>query len=312
MKDHPAQHRHLYAPILFFLIAMQVLACRARTERSPMEQDFEAFYQTEWAARRLPERQRISVLGARYDQMAAPLRKDKNLNMVTADDLEILYHTAKSSTFYTHDRAHVREMASFLNELQGRGLASKTDYVQMYEAFVGARMLTEASALARQHPVPEMEVLPELHEAAGVVPGRPTEWVVNPNERELLLRNVDLSQPAQVVIVSHPLCHFSQAAMRDIQADPVLGEVFKAHAKWLAPQDNRIDFDVIQKWNRQHPTEELALAFRREDWPMIDSWATPTFYFLKNGELTAKVEGWPKAGRRSELLAALRQVGLLP
>jgi hypothetical protein len=183
-------------------------------------------------------------------------------------------------------------------------------YLQMYEAFIGARMFTEARALTKQHQMPVFEVLPELHEAADLVPGHPTEWVVDPNARVLLRRNVDL-QPAQVVVVSHPQCHFSQNAVRDIQADPVLRETFLEHAKWLAPQSNRLDFDVIQRWNREHPSQEITIAFRRDEWPMIDSWATPTFYFLKNGVVSAKVEGWPKEGSRSELLAALRQVGLL-
>jgi len=309
MSDHPANHRYLRA--LIIVIAMQGFACRARTGPASMAQRFDDFSQTERAARHLPERAKIAVIGATYDQMVAPVRKDKGLDRLDDDDLDTLYRAAQLAVFYTHDQGHVLDMVSFLNGLQERGLASKNHYVQMYEAFIGARMLTEAQALARQHPMPELEVLPELHEAAGVVPGHPTEWVVNPSERELLRRNVDLHQSAQVVIVSHPLCHFSKAAMRDIQADPVLSEVLRAHATWLAPQDNHINFDVVQKWNQGHPGQEIALAFRRDDWPMIDSWATPTFYFLKNGEVTAKVEGWPKEGHRSELLAALRGVGLL-
>jgi hypothetical protein len=126
-----------------------------------------------------------------------------------------------------------------------------------------------------------------------------------------LRRNVDLQRPAQVVIVSHPLCHFSQAAVQDIQADPVLDKVFREHAKWLVPQDAHLYFDIMQRWNREHPGREVTMTVRREEWPMIDSWSTPTFYFLENGVVSAKVEGWPKGGRRPELLAALRQVGLV-
>lgn len=159
--------------------------------------------------------------------------------------------------------------------------------------------------------MPELEVLPELHEAPDLIAGHPTEWAVDPNKHELLRRSVDLHQSTQVVIISHPLCHFSQAAMHDIQADPVLSKIFEANARWLIPQGNHLDFGVVQQWNREHPGQQAALAFRRDEWPMIDSWATPTFYFLKNGVVNAKVEGWPKEGRRSELLTALRQVGLL-
>lgn len=254
----------------------------------------------------LPEMARYAAIAAAYAEMA---REHKPLDRISDHDLELLYRGAQRESYYTHDPMTIRDMASHLNALQGRGLASKDHYLHMYEAFIGARMLIEARALAGQHPMPELEVLPKLHEAADLVPGQPTEWAVNPNKRELLRRSVDL-QPVQVVVVSHPLCHFSQHAMRDIQADPVLREVFLKNAKWLAPQSNHLDLDVIQQWNRDHPGQETTLTFRRDEWPMIDSWATPTFYFLTNGAVSAKVEGWPKEGRRSELLGALRQVGL--
>lgn len=306
----PSANRICLRALLVF-IGIQAFACRTRTEGAAMEQRFAELSRIEGVARNLPERQRIAVIGTGYDRMVAHLRKHDDLGRVKDDDLETLYRAARLAAFYTHDQRHVRDMASFLNALQERGLASKTDYGKMYEVFIGSRMLTEARALARQHPMSELEVLPELHEAVDIVPGQPTEWIVNPNHRELLRRNADLHLPVQVVVVAHPLCHFSRAAVHDIEADPVLGEIFQKYAKWLAPQGSRIDFDVVQQWNRQHPGEEVTLAFQRDEWPMIDSWATPTFYFLKDGAMVAKVEGWPKAGRRAELLAALRQIGLL-
>jgi hypothetical protein len=54
------------------------------------------------------------------------------------------------------------------------------------------------------------------------------------------------------------------------------------------------------------------VVFKREAWPMIDSWETPTFYFLEHGVVRAKVQGWPKEGHRSELLAGLQKIGLAP
>jgi hypothetical protein len=79
----------------------------------------------------------------------------------------------------------------------------------------------------------------------------------------------------------------------------------------MAPQVSAFDWDVFEQWNREHPGQETTLAFRHDEWPMIDWWGTPTFYFFKSGTLSAKVRGWPKGGRKPELQAALRQVGLL-
>lgn len=68
---------------------------------------------------------------------------------------------------------------------------------------------------------------------------------------------------------------------------------------------------MIQRWNREHPIASTRLTVQREEWPMIDTWHTPTFYVLENGERAEKIEGWPSEGRRAELIAALARVGLL-
>ena len=61
-----------------------------------------------------------------------------------------------------------------------------------------------------------------------------------------------------------------------------------------------------------HPGQEMAVTFKREECQMVDSWDTPTFHFLENGVVRAKVQGWPKKGHRSELLAGLQKIGLAP
>jgi hypothetical protein len=44
---------------------------------------------------------------------------------------------------------------------------------------------------------------------------------------------------------------------------------------------------------------------------MFNNWATPTFYFFKDGNLVREVSGWPPEGNEEALKAALREVGLL-
>ena len=311
MVDHLVIRRCIH--VLLILLPLQAAACRAATESiSSMDRQFETLSRMEKVTQNLPDKARAAVISAAYNELLLSAGATEPPVRASAHELDLLYKAARLTAFYTSDGKHVRDMASFLDGLQQQGLATKSHYVHMYEVLIKARMLAEARELARQHPLPELEALPELHEAADLTAGHPTEWAVDPDRHELLRRGVDLHQPAQVVIVSHPLCHFSQAAMRDIQADSVLDKVFSEHARWLAPQGTHLDFDVVQRANREHPEHQTTLVFRREEWPMIDSWTTPTFYFFKDGAVSMKVEGWPRGGHRSELLAALRQVGLVP
>lgn len=54
----------------------------------------------------------------------------------------------------------------------------------------------------------------------------------------------------------------------------------------------------------------MVFAYDLGEWPMIDDWATPIFYFLRDGRLVAKVIGWPRGGRVAGLETAIRDVGL--
>ena len=44
------------------------------------------------------------------------------------------------------------------------------------------------------------------------------------------------------------------------------------------------------------------------DWPQFDSWATPVFYFMREGRVVATVTGWPKEGRARELHQAFARM----
>jgi hypothetical protein len=55
----------------------------------------------------------------------------------------------------------------------------------------------------------------------------------------------------------------------------------------------------------------MEFAYKREEWPMIERWETPVFYFFRDGRVVGKVIGWPVAGRKNEIRRSLRRAGLL-
>lgn len=258
--------------------------------------------------RGVPERARGPILGAAYDDAFAGLVVDR----ITDDELAAWYRAAQIAAFYTHDPRRARAMGGLLGALEQRGRARERNYAEVYETYVGARLLDDARALALRHALPSAEVLPHVRELEPMLAGIPSEWVVDPSGRELVHRRVALDENSHFVIISHPDCHFSQRAVADLEQEPDLRAALAAHGTWLAPQANHLDVEAIGEWNRRHPGLEIGLAVRRDDWPMIDSWGTPTFYVLEHGAVVAKVEGWPAEGRRDELRAAMRRSGLLP
>jgi hypothetical protein len=302
--------RSLYVELL--VVMALGLACRASAEPSAIALRFDALSKVDDATALLPNTARADAVRALYEEFFASAHLNQQLNHVDSGDLDLLYRAASIVEYDTVDEKYLSDMQLYLDALQQRDLASDREAISMYKALVSARRLTEADEFSRRHPQLEMKALPTLHEASSIAGGLPTELALDIDRRELVRRNVDLHQAAQIVVVGHPSCHFTQNAMRDIQADPVLGDIFRSHAMWLAPQESEFDWDRFEQWNRSHPGQELTIAFRRDEWPMIDTWNLPTFYFFKDGALRAKFFGWPEKGRRAELLSALQEIGLSP
>jgi len=299
------------SPVALAALVGTALACRAPAEPSTTAHRLETLRRVDDLSLALTTRSRAAIVAASYGTLFGRPSALALAELESAD-LESWFRAASLTGYDTAGETFVEHMSRIHGELEHRGAASDVIHKKMFEGYVQVRMLDEARALARQQPHLGVEVLPEVRDTGALVPGRPSLWVVDPDKRQLQRQSIDLHQPAQVVMVSLPDCHFSQNAMRALESDPVLGPVLATHALRLAPQAAQIDFDVLQQWNREHPTQAIALAVRSDEWPLVDSWNTPTFYFLKNGTLVAKVEGWPPGGRRAEVVAGLQQIGLLP
>lgn len=214
------------------------------------------------------------------------------------------------TAFYSADPRHVADMTMDFAELERRGDATDAEAADMFEMLIAARDVDAAKDFATRHPKVLQEPLPDFHEASHLTEKAPTEWIVSNDRRELLRQTVDLDQPAEILVIGHPMCHFSQDAARDIQSDPVLHDMLRTHGKWLSPPDGKLNFTVFQQWNHEHPDQTMSIAYRMSEWPLVDYWGTPTFYFLREGKVVDKVTGWPKEGNREALIAGARKIGL--
>lgn len=105
---------------------------------------------------------------------------------------------------------------------------------------------------------------------------------------------------AQIIVIGAPDCHFAQRAMADIASDRELSPLFSsARTHWLAPQEAIADLEIL----RGTP---YTVAYDRAEFPMIDTWELPAFYFMVDGVVRRKVVGWPEGGN----LGALQEAAL--
>ena len=53
---------------------------------------------------------------------------------------------------------------------------------------------------------------------------------------------------------------------------------------WIVPPERSLIFTKLQTWNSDHQGWQFALATAKHEWPFIDFWDTPEFYFLKTAK----------------------------
>ena len=254
---------------------------------------------------------RPQILAAAYAEHVRPLLAESFLVGATQQELDQLFKAAQITAFYTFDRQHVADMARLLHLMSERGMDVGHHVSEMYKALVAVRLLDQAREFAVGHQLQEPESLPTLQLAQDYSAELPSVLAPQAGGRSLIRRNVDMGLGIHIVAVVHPFCHFSQAAMAAVLADREIFLLFKARTTWLVTPDGRIDYDVVQQWNLQHPQLEFSLTYSPAEWPGLDYWGTPTFYFFENGVIKRKVVGWPPSGGKAKLMKVAGEMGLL-
>lgn len=253
-------------------------------------------------------------IGGYYDAHVARLQKASALASRSDAEMDFLFRSALLASYYTFDERYMDDMRRDLAELSRRGVAPTQSLKDFYQALVAYRHFEEAADFRQTHPSIGVPALPVVyHELPQGYAGPTGLYLVESGtQRSFHRKALPLSaSSARVVVISHPKCHFSARAVADIERSPVLLGIFQEHSTWITPQDGDIDVPNLAAWNHAHKIPPTAVTYRQSEWPMFHNWATPTFYFFKDGKLVREVSGWPPGGNEEALRAALREVGLL-
>ncbi|MEJ1097006.1 MULTISPECIES: hypothetical protein [unclassified Pseudoxanthomonas] len=219
-------------------------------------------------------------------------------------DLELVFRAANVATFYTQSDEHLGVMRTAFDELGNRGLVVRRTFADMHGATMAARQFDNARGLARAYGQWVVEPSPQLEDS-------PDGAVTALEIKEAGLLNpvsVGVQSGAHIVVISHPLCHFSRRAVAAIESDIELSKALEG-AVWMTPVDRSLHLDVLNDWNKNHPERQMVIAYSRKAWPQFESWSTPTFYFLMDNKVVDVVEGWPEEGRKPEIMRAAKTIG---
>lgn len=274
---------------------------------SSIDQRFTQLFLLEQELGDLADAARGDALVSRYHALFPEAGGRAGVQAASAADLKLLFRAASLATFYAPDAAAAMAMSVAADEMDARGIASIAELDQVRNNLLAARRFASALGFTERHAQAGLASLPAFVGADLDFGGQPTLWRLDQDRPVLERRPVDL-EPLQVLVLAG--CHFSADAARDIDADPVLGPVFRKHARWLSLPPGREDPDAVRTWNREHPHAPMEMLYDRTDWPMFTRWAMPTFYVVRNGKVIGTMAGW-SPNSAAELDALLRRTGLL-
>lgn len=290
-----------YGVAAFILLAVSQQAISE--QMSGVEVRYTQLHAAEQAALLLQEERRDAIITDEYESLFSGLMTKAALERSTTADLHFLFKAAYLPAFYIGSPRYVDDVSNVLNALERRNAATSEERERLYRAFLLIRDFASARELLQRHSNLPVDPIPAI--SSGFNDPKVNAFDFDADADVLRPLRFDVSRGAHLIVIAHPLCGFSRNAVASIEEDSAFAEVLAARTVWLAPVDGSLYLAEFRDWNRAHPNVHIVQARRKSDWPMIKDWGTPQFYALRDGEVVAHVVGWPKEGRRQELLDLL-------
>lgn len=250
-----------------------------------------------------------------YQTDFAPLQTDAQRRALGPVDMDLLFRATNRAASVAPPPAHLADLLTDLkadfDELERRHAVDRPQASDYYNTLQRARQNEQARALLAAHPQLERDSMPSLRLGSRIHKGQPSLWVPNANRRELVRFRFNIQAPSQIIVLGSTSCRYCINAARSLEADPILRDIFRDYAQWVATSADITDFDAVREWNRTYQDMRLGISYDDRELPMVEQFNTPTFFFLDHGSVVDTVFGWPDAGNLDAIRRGLRQIDLM-
>lgn len=274
---------------------------------SVTEARFNKLYLFQGSLGRYADSERGRILASRYEALFPDAAQPTRLRAANDYDLRLLYRAAVLANYYAPDPTAADAMARTLDAMDARGIATPDETGEARDALLAAHRFDAARRFTQEHAAAHLPPLPRFQGADADLGDRPSLWRYDGSSDTMTRVPVDLA-PLQILVLAG--CHFSVDAANDITADPLLGPMFRQHARWLSLPPGPEDLQAVRDWNHDRPNAPMEMLYARDEWSMFSRWAMPTFYVVQDGKVVGSVIGWSPTSR-DELTALLRRTGLM-
>lgn len=295
-----------------FLALLCVLNLAVASVRSsPEEQRFNLMLKAERDTLGLPSTQRMRVMEETYENLF-PGSADTDPTQLSDAELGFNFRSTYIAAHFSRRLHHFAILSAQLSELESRGASNEDQRRKLHETMMALRLFEKADEYRARHPDLGLPAIPEIVTSKVLVDDGPLVYRVHRSDFKLIRDTAPIKDGIRIVAVVHPSCNPSRRALSDIMLDRRIWPAVRNVTQWMTPQGARLDFQLLQKWNREHSEVEIKIPDSVRDWPMLTDWSTPHFYLLKDGEVVDEFMGWPSdGGNQQRLLELLGRGGLI-
>ena len=289
--------------IIFFIVILFLLQITNAKAGTDISKNVENFNKEIIQAAKTEEPYRSNYIKQRY---AANFQ---GISITPLDDVELrmLFIASLNASSLSRDTHLAKEVRAIFEEMSSRQILSEQNYQHMQGLYVRLRLLDDAKFFNEKYQnFAELEPIPDIRDH-GLKPLGRTVFKIAQNKNQIDEVPFQTGNDFFILVIAHPLCHFTQDAAAAISSDPALRDFFSAHSKWVVPDDFKFNLPEIRQWNLVFPEYQLSIVNSVSDWSEIKYWDTPNFYIYDQGKVINVIRGWPKDGHLQELRALIKQ-----
>lgn len=244
----------------------------------------------------------------RFWSLYGPEDFSSSLETLSDEALSFRVRAVRELTFYDQSARAIDALVNAFNAAADRGLASERLHATLFKRLLHARRFEQAGEFKAAHDFDSRYSLPAEWSKDESL-SSPSVWTHS--EDGVLHRESVRLDGKQVILVASPKCDFSMAALESLLSDDDTASIITDRTVLLVPAQADLTLTQIEQWNRAHPDIPMQIIHKKSEWPMIASWATPTFHFVEDGDLSSEFFGWPEEGKKTEFLRHSEDLGIV-
>ena len=212
------------------ILALSLTSVSVAASQTPVAKAFHELYRINRQETGANQARKAQRLLATYQAGLAGYQSSTWLKSMSTADLRLMFEATYLLEFYVREPRYLTAMRLDLKWLERRSASTHQHAIEYYRALLLQRRFSEAGTFRATHPYMGLPAFPPVISKIPFNSTKPSTLQLSAASGRPVLVRQSLRKIPDIIVISDPLCHFSQHASEAITADSQLGPYFTRHA----------------------------------------------------------------------------------